>query len=425
MKNNQNGALDRERSDITENTVGATPAATPTEGEPQPDVEVVGVSFRTSGKKYYFAPGRLTLHVGNEVIVETARGMEFGKVVIANTTVPASAITPPLRIVTRLATPTDRERYERNRELEVEALRTCREKVAQHKLEMNLIGAEYTFDNSKLLFYFTADGRVDFRELVKDLASVFHTRIELRQVGIRDEARILGGLGACGRPFCCSTFLPDFTQVSIKMAKEQNFSLNSAKVSGACGRLMCCLRFEHESYEEALKTTPPNGALVDTSAGTGIVIETRPLLQLVKVRLDDKPEAPRLFTCEEITVLRHKAPKNDEERARAVQQAQEQRAPRPAAPKPEATAEDRREERREEIREERREERRAERREGGQGQNNQGGQGQNNQGGQGQNNQGGQKHGNRGGHRGGHGRRQRPHKRGGGGEKAEKKQENS
>ena len=261
MKHQQNNNHESARSEFTENAVGATPAVAES-GDSRPDVEVVGVSFRNAGKKYYFSPGRLTLRIGDEVIVETARGMEFGKITIANTTVPASAITPPLRIVTRLANQADRERHERNRELEVDALRICREKVVQHKLEMSLIGAEYTFDNSKLLFYFTAEGRVDFRELVKDLASVFHTRIELRQVGIRDEARILGGIGACGRPFCCSTFLPDFAQVSIKMAKEQNFSLNSSKVSGACGRLMCCLRFEHESYEEALKTTPPTGALV-------------------------------------------------------------------------------------------------------------------------------------------------------------------
>lgn len=277
-----------------------------------PDVEVVGVSFRSVGKKYYFAPGRLSLHVGDEVIVETARGMEFGRISIPNKMVPASEITPPLRLVTRIATDADRERNARNRELEADAIRVCREKIAQHKLEMSLISAEYTFDNSKLLFYFTAEGRVDFRELVRDLASAFHTRIELRQVGIRDEAKILGGLGACGRPFCCSTFLPDFVQVSIKMAKEQNFSLNSAKISGACGRLMCCLRYEHESYEEALKTTPPNGSLVETPAGTGVVIETRPLLQLAKVRLEDKPEAPRLFPCEEIKVLRNKAPRPEE-----------------------------------------------------------------------------------------------------------------
>lgn len=289
--------------------VPAAPEATAEKPGTAPDVEVVGVSFRSAGKKYYFAPGRLTLRLGDEVIVETARGMEFGRVTIPNRTVPASAITPPLRIVTRLATDMDRERHARNRELEADAVRVCREKIAAHKLEMNLIGAEYTFDNAKLLFYFTAEGRVDFRELVKDLASVFHTRIELRQIGIRDEAKMLGGIGACGRPFCCSTFLPDFVQVSIKMAKEQNFSLNSAKISGACGRLMCCLRYEHESYEEALKTTPPNGALVDTPAGQGVVIETRPLLQLAKVRLEEKPESPRLFACEEITVLRNKTPK--------------------------------------------------------------------------------------------------------------------
>ena len=385
MKHHHHGKKknEAEKAEFTDNTVAAVAAAsaeeaTEAEGtdapkEALPDVEVVGVSFRSNNKKYYFSPGRLSLHIGNEVIVETARGMEFGKISIANTFVPASAITPPLRIVTRLATDTDRERYERNRELETDAVRICREKIAHHKLDMNLIGAEYTLDNTKLLFYFTAEGRVDFRELVKDLASVFHTRIELRQVGIRDEAKILGGLGACGRPFCCATFLPDFAQVSIKMAKEQNFSLNSAKVSGACGRLMCCLRYEHECYEEALKTTPPNGALVETSAGTGIVIETRPLLQIVKVRLDEKPEAPRLFPCEEVTVLRHKAPKpqDGEKAAPHAEKPEKQNAERPNAEKTaekptaeelEARREERKEERREEKREEKREER--QRREG-------------------------------------------------------------
>ncbi len=273
------------------------------------EVEVVGVTFRAAGKKYYFAPGRLKLRIGDEVIVETARGLEFGKVAIPNKMVPASTIVPPLRLVTRVANESDRQRNARNRELEVEALPICRERIAKHKLDMTLISAEYTFDNSKLLFYFTSEGRVDFRDLVKDLASQFHTRIELRQVGIRDEARLLGGIGSCGRPYCCASFLPDFVQVSIKMAKEQNFSLNSAKISGACGRLMCCLRYEHESYEAALKTTPAMGSMVETSAGVGTVIETRPLLQLVKVRLDEKPEAPRLFTCEEIKVLRSGKPR--------------------------------------------------------------------------------------------------------------------
>ena len=374
MKHHQKKNQERPQPEIAENAVATVDlaASNAPEGEeaPKPDVDVVGVSFRAAGKKYYFAPGRLVLHIGDEVIVETARGMEFGKITIANTKVPASAITPPLRIVTRVATEADRERHERNRELESDAIRICREKVAQHKLEMSLIGAEYTFDNSKLLFYFTAEGRVDFRELVKDLASVFHTRIELRQVGIRDEAKILGGLGACGRPFCCATFLPDFAQVSIKMAKEQNFSLNSSKVSGACGRLMCCLRFEHETYEEALKTTPPNGAVVETSAGTGIVIETRPLLQLVKVRLDEKPESPRLFSCEEITVLRHKGGRPEGEQKHEPKQEKREEKPTEgesvptAAPAAEEGATvDPREARREEIREEKREEKQEEKRE--------------------------------------------------------------
>lgn len=274
------------------------------EKAPEETVEVVGVRFRSAGKSYYFDPGRLKLRVGDAVIVETARGIEFGTVNIANRQVPLSTVTPPLRIVMRLANENDRERNRRNREQEAEAVRICREKVARHKLEMDLVSAEYTFDNSKLLFYFTAEGRVDFRDLVRDLASTFHTRIELRQIGIRDEAKFLGGLGACGRPYCCATFLPDFTQVSIKMAKEQNFSLNSAKISGACGRLMCCLRYEHESYEAALKTTPGTGSLVSTPEGEGIVIETRPLLQQVKVRLTDKPETPHLFSCGELSVLR-------------------------------------------------------------------------------------------------------------------------
>ena len=383
MKHHQKKGQDRPQPEIAENAVATVDlaASSAPEGEeaPQPEVDVVGVSFRAAGKKYYFAPGRLVLHIGDEVIVETARGMEFGKITIANTKVPAAAITPPLRIVTRLATEADRERHERNRELEGDAIRICREKIAQHKLDMSLIGAEYTFDNSKLLFYFTAEGRVDFRELVKDLASVFHTRIELRQVGIRDEAKILGGLGACGRPFCCATFLPDFAQVSIKMAKEQNFSLNSSKVSGACGRLMCCLRFEHETYEEALKTTPPNGAVVETSAGTGIVIETRPLLQLVKVRLDDKPESPRLFSCEEITVLRHKGARPEgeakhEPKHEPTREEKPTEAPVDATPVTEGTAEaDAREARREEIREEKREEKREERRDRRDGRNRRGG----------------------------------------------------
>ena len=272
------------------------------------DVEIIGIKFKPSGKVYYFAAGTTKVNVQDSVIVETARGIELGLVAVPNKMVPATDIVPPLRPVLRVASSEDVKHAEENRRREAEAFEVCRQKIAEHKLEMNLVEAEYTFDNSKLLFYFTADGRIDFRDLVKDLASIFRTRIELRQIGIRDEAKMLGGLGICGRPFCCSSFLSDFAQVSIKMAKEQNFSLNSAKISGACGRLMCCLRFEHETYEEAIRKTPPVGALVDTSAGQGIVTETSPLSGFVKVKLEDKPEAPRVFHCEEITVLAQKNP---------------------------------------------------------------------------------------------------------------------
>ncbi len=275
-----------------------------TEKKPSVPVEVVDVSFRNAGKSYYFSPEGKAYSLGNRVIVETARGLEMGTVVIANHKIDSARVVSPLRKILRNATAEDLERAEKNRKAEMNAAVVCRQKIEEHKLEMHLVDVEYTFDNSKLLFYFTAESRVDFRELVKDLASVFRTRIELRQIGIRDEAKMIGGLGACGRPFCCTTFLSDFVQVSIKMAKEQNFSLNSAKISGACGRLMCCLRYEHEIYEEALRTTPSNGAYVSTPSGNGTVIETRPLLQIVKVRLDDKPDAPKLFTTAEITVLR-------------------------------------------------------------------------------------------------------------------------
>ncbi len=267
-------------------------------------VEVIGVSFRHAGKVYWFAPGGARFEMGSSVVVETSRGMEIARVSVPNKTVRGADIVPPLRTVVRAATEDDMARQARNRELENEAAVVFREKVALHRLEMNLVAVEYTFDNAKLLFYYTAETRVDFRELVKDLASVFKTRIELRQIGIRDEAKMMGGIGVCGRALCCSSFLSDFVQVSIKMAKEQNFSLNSTKISGACGRLMCCLRYEHESYEEAVKTTPPNGAYVSTADGNGTIIETRPLAQTVRVRLENKPETPKLYRCDEVTVIR-------------------------------------------------------------------------------------------------------------------------
>lgn len=290
-----------------EHTPYTAPEATVCDRATEPEkVEIVGVSFRGTGKTYYFSPGNLTPAVGDTVIVETARGAEIGRVTIANRMVPMSEIVPPLRQIVRLATPADLSRYEENKRLEEQAAKIFREKTAALKLPMNLTGVEYTFDNSKLIFYFTAENRVDFRELVKNLASVFKTRIELRQIGIRDEARMMGGFGVCGRPFCCSSFLPDFAQVSIKMAKEQNFSLNSSKISGACGRLMCCLRYEHDTYEEALRITPSVGSVVSTGNGVGVVVEARPLTGVIKVRLDEKNEAPRLYRVEDIQVIRSK-----------------------------------------------------------------------------------------------------------------------
>ena len=255
--------------------------------KPGENVEIIGVRFRDGGKIYYFDPAGVTVETGDHVIVETARGTEYGFVASGNAFVPSEKIVPPLRPVIRAATPEDDDRYEANQKLEAEAFEICRQKIIDHGLDMKLIEAEYTFDNSKLLFYFSAEVRVDFRELVKDLASVFRTRIELRQIGIRDEAKLLGGLGVCGRPFCCSSFLSDFVQVSIKMAKEQNLSLNSSKISGTCGRLMCCLRYEHETYEAEIARTPPVDSTVKTHDGVGTVTEISPLTGFIKVKIGD------------------------------------------------------------------------------------------------------------------------------------------
>lgn len=265
--------------------------------------EIIGVRFKRAGKVYYFSPGNTTVSADQMVIVETSRGIEIGTVVNPNKYVSDSEIIPPLRSLVRIATPADIAHCEENKQREREAYEICQKKIKEHKLDMNLIDVEYTFDNNKLLFYFTSEGRVDFRELVKDLAAIFKTRIELRQIGIRDEAKLLGGLGVCGRPFCCGSFLSDFVQVSIKMAKEQNFSLNSAKISGSCGRLMCCLRYEHETYEEEIKKTPSVGSTVSTQNGVGVVIETNPLAGLVRVRLNDKLEAPKLYHRDTVKVL--------------------------------------------------------------------------------------------------------------------------
>lgn len=277
-------------------------------------IEVVGIRFRAAGKTYYFAPGKLTLKIGDSAIVETARGPEFGDVCLGNSQVPVSKTVTPLRPILRVATAEDAEHNQQNREKEKEAFGICQKKIAEHKLDMKLIEAQYAFDNSKLLFYFSSEGRVDFRELVKDLASVFRTRIELRQIGIRDEAKMLGGFGACGRPLCCSTFLPDFAQVSIKMAKEQGLSLNSAKISGMCGRLMCCLRFETEVYAMENRLTPAIHSTVKTEDGIGTVISTNPLAGTVRVSLKDTPDdPPKQYHRDQVTVLsrERKAPANE------------------------------------------------------------------------------------------------------------------
>ena len=253
--------------------------------------KIVGVRFRTAGKIYYFDPKKMPIRKGDHVIVETARGIEYGNVVAGVHEVPDEKVIQPLKAVIRIATPEDDAREARNREKEKEAMRICLEKIRKHNLEMKLIDAEYTFDNNKVLFYFTADGRIDFRELVKDLASVFKTRIELRQICVRDETKIIGGIGICGRPLCCHTFLSEFAPVSIRMAKEQNLSLNPAKISGVCGRLMCCLKNEQETYEYLNSRLPGNGDTVQTDDGfKGIVQSVNVLRQLVKVVVENNDE---------------------------------------------------------------------------------------------------------------------------------------
>ena len=253
--------------------------------------KVIGVRFRTAGKIYFFSPGKFEVKRGDQVIVETARGVEFGNVVMGPKEVKDEEITQPLKTVIRLATEDDRRVEEKNRKKEKEAFQICLEKIHKHELEMKLIDAEYTFDNNKVLFYFTADGRIDFRELVKDLASVFKTRIELRQVGVRDETKIMGGIGICGRPLCCHTYLSEFAPVSIKMAKEQNLSLNPTKISGVCGRLMCCLKNEQETYEYLNRKLPGVGDIVTLPDGMkGEVSGVNVLRQLVKVLVDVNDE---------------------------------------------------------------------------------------------------------------------------------------
>ncbi|MBQ8396939.1 MAG: stage 0 sporulation family protein [Clostridia bacterium] len=266
-------------------------------------MEVIGVRFKTAGKVYFFDPCGIQVGKNSFVIVETARGTEFGEVASPNKIIDASQIVPPLRPVLRAASEADIAQNTENKQKEKDAFRICQEKIAEHGLEMKLVDVEYTFDRNKLLFYFTSEGRVDFRELVKHLASIFRTRIELRQIGIRDEAKLMGGLGICGRPLCCASFLSDFVQVSIKMAKEQSLSLNSSKISGVCGRLMCCLRYESEVYEEELRRSPAVDSLVRTPDGTGVVTEVNPLVGTVRVRFPENTPPPKLYPRDEVKVI--------------------------------------------------------------------------------------------------------------------------
>ena len=268
-------------------------------------VEIVVVKFKKSGKLYYFDPAGLKIPRGSYVVVETARGVELGVVTSPNKEINDESIVSPLKPVLRLATEKDLETAKNNEQKEKEAFKICLEKIAARKLDMKLVDVEYTFDQSKILFYFTSDGRVDFRELVKDLASVFRVRIELRQIGVRDEAKMLGGLGICGRKLCCASHLGGFEPVSIKMAKEQNLSLNPTKISGTCSRLMCCLKYEQEAYEDLLKTTPPVGSFVKTPEGKGVVSEVNLLRGILKVSIGkDEDKVIKTFNVDEITILK-------------------------------------------------------------------------------------------------------------------------
>ena len=267
--------------------------------------KVVGVRFSDTGKMYYFDPKGFDIKNGQEIIVETANGLEFGKTSTGVKLVDDDEVVSPLKPVIRIATDEDRKKVEENKRKEKEAFEICNQKIQKHNLEMNLTNAEYSFDCSKVIFYFTADGRIDFRELVKDLASTLHTRIELRQIGVRDESKMLGGLGICGRPFCCSTFLDGFNSVTIKMAKDQGLSLAPGKISGTCGRLMCCLKYEQNSYEYLHKITPKVGTVVDCRHGRGTVVDSAILTGKLKIQLDNTPDGlPVIVNREEVRIVR-------------------------------------------------------------------------------------------------------------------------
>ena len=299
-------------------------------------VEIIGVRFKSGGKQYYFDPAGLEVQPGQGVIVETSRGLEYGECAQGNTQVEEETVVQPLRPLVRIATEDDEKTVEKNREKEAKAFQICQEKIAAHGLEMKLVEAEYSFEGNKVLFFFTAEGRVDFRALVKDLASTIHARIELRQIGVRDEAKMLGGLGICGRPFCCAQFLDEFQPVSIKMAKTQNLSLNPTKISGTCGRLMCCLKYEQEAYEDLVKHTPKQESFVETPDGAGTVSSVNLLRQQVQVRLDSAPDTPKCYHNCEICVVRNGKGKRPEG---YVEPPLEELAKLRRAPEPEAAPE--------------------------------------------------------------------------------------
>ena len=281
---------------------------------------VISVKFRGGSRLYYFSPGELEINAGDGVIVETARGTEYGDVMVGIHDVPDDQVIQPLKEVIRVATDRDREMRDSYRAKEKDAFATCTERIQAHGLDMKLVDVEYTFNGSKIVFYFTADGRVDFRELVKDLASVFKTRIELRQIGVRDEAKMLGGLGSCGRPVCCKQFLPDFQPVSIKMAKEQGLSLSPTKISGICGRLMCCLKYEQDFYEEQMKVTPKIGAYVKTPDFKGYVEEVNLLTGKLRVKPEKSDDPSVVFDKEDVKVIKDGRVKIDRDEIKALKQ---------------------------------------------------------------------------------------------------------
>ena len=290
--------------------------------------EVVGIRFKNKSKVYFFDPAGVQLKAGDPVVVETSKGLELGECAKGNYEVPDERIVPPLRCVVRVATENDLSTVENNRKKEADAFEICRKKIAEHGLDMKLVDVEYNFEGNKILFYFTSDGRVDFRELVKDLAGVFRMRIELRQIGVRDEAKMLGGLGICGRPYCCKQFLEDFQPVSTKMAKVQSLSLNPTKISGSCGRLMCCLRYEQEAYEELVKRVPKQGAFVETIDGYGTAVQVNLLRQSVKVRLDgDRDDSLHLYKPNELAAVPGGRPRDGSEPPHVLEYVPEEEEP--------------------------------------------------------------------------------------------------